>query len=72
MSKMLFVVVSLRNLRTFGWKKEMFIITVMDVILKNRGSICSAGIFYCRIYMGVWVNVVFPLKFTGQYSVHHL
>ena len=25
---MLFVVVSLRNLGTFGWKKEMFIITV--------------------------------------------
>lgn len=34
---MLFVVVSLLNLRTFGWKKEMFIITVINVILKNRG-----------------------------------
>lgn len=69
---MLFVVVSLLNLRTFGWKKEMFIITVINVILKNRGSICSIGIFYCHSYMGAWLNVVFPLKFTGQYPVHHL
>lgn len=34
MSRMLFMVVSLQNLGTFGWKKEMFII---------MEGICHAG-----------------------------